>query len=157
MRLIFPYLVLFLSSCSSIIILRDPLTPEEHVNLGYLYERQGKMELAEREYKKAIGKDRKNWLAHYNLGNIYARRGDWDRAEGFYERALRINRDADLLNNLAYVLKEKGEYCRALRLLREATEKSQKPQYFQNIRSVEEDIRKKGIECLPFEGEGELW
>lgn len=48
----------FLFSCSvpTIVILEDPLTSQEHVNLGYIYEKQGKLELAEKEYKKAIKK-----------------------------------------------------------------------------------------------------
>ena len=67
---------IFLFSCSvpTIVILEDPLTSQEHVNLGYIYEKQGKLELAEKEYKKAIKKDKKNWIAYYNLGNIHAKR-----------------------------------------------------------------------------------
>jgi len=68
----------FLFSCSvpTIVILEDPLTSQEHVNLGYIYEKQGKLELAEKEYKKAIKKDKKNWIAYYNLGNLYAKKED---------------------------------------------------------------------------------
>ncbi|MEJ5338031.1 MAG: tetratricopeptide repeat protein [Aquificaceae bacterium] len=155
--MIFLILLLFLSSCASVVILKDPLTSQEHTDLGYIYERQGKLELAEEEYRKAIRKDRKNWLAYYNLGNIYARREDWNRAEEFYKKALELSRDPDLLNNLAYVLNRKGENCQALRLVKEAMEKGQRQEYFQTMKGIEEEISRKRVDCLSFEGERELW
>lgn len=157
MRQVLFFLTLLLTSCSSIVIIKDPLTSEEHINLGYIYERQGKYELAEKEYKKAIKKDRKNWLAYYNLGNIYAKREKWDIAEEFYLKALEFSKDPDLLNNLAYVLNKKGEHCEALKLVKEALQKEQKAEYFQTMKEIEEAIKRKGIDCLSFKGKGELW
>ena len=150
-------LLLLLSSCARIIVYTDPLTSEEHVNLGYIYEKQGKIELAREEYKKAIRKDRKNWIAYYNLGNMYAREGNWERAEELYLRALDIKRDPDLLNNLAYVLNEKGKPCQALRLIKEAIEKAQKQEYLETLEEVKDRIEKKKIECSTLEREGEFW
>ncbi len=91
-----------------IVILKDPLTAEEHINLGYLYEKQGKLDLAEEEYKKAIRKDKKNYLAYFNLGNIYAQRREYGKAERQYRKALGLEEDPDVLNNLAYVLNNAG-------------------------------------------------
>ena len=145
--------LLFSCALPRIAIVENPLTSEEHVNLGYIYEKQGKVDLAQEEYKKAIRKDKRNWIAYYNLGNLYAKREDWEKAEEFYLRALEIKRDPDLLNNLTYVLNKKGETCLALRLIKEAIEKQEKEQYKGTLREIE----KKGIECLPFEGERELW
>ena len=109
---------IFLFSCSvpTIVILENPLTSQEHVNLGYIYEKQGKLELAEKEYKKAIKKDKKNWIAYYNLGNIHAKRENWEKAESFYRKAIEIKRDPDVLNNLAYVLNKQGKYCFAQKI-----------------------------------------
>ncbi|MFN3599255.1 MAG: tetratricopeptide repeat protein [Aquificaceae bacterium] len=148
-------LALSVSSCSlpTLIILKSPLSWEEHVNLGYIYERQGRLDLAEGEYKKAIRKNRRAWIGYYNLGNIYAKRGDWEKAEEFYFKALEIERDPDLLNNLAYVLNKKGDTCLALKLIKEALQKKEREEYRKTLREIEE----KGKNCLPFEGEGELW
>lgn len=145
--------LLFSCAIPRIAIIEDPLTSEEHVNLGYIYERQGKIDLAEEEYKKAIRKNRKNWIAYYNLGNLYAKREDWERAEEYYLKALEIRRDPDLLNNLAYVLHKRGEDCLALKLIREALEKQEKDQYKETLKDIEE----KAVNCSPFEGEREPW
>ncbi len=156
MILVFSVFLLLLSSCAKIIVVDDPLTSQEHIDLGYIYERQGKSELAEKEYMEAIRKDRKNWLAYYNLGNIYAKKEDWDKAEELYRKALEIKRDPDLLNNLAYVLSKKGEYCEALKLIEEALQKAQKPEYKKTQEMIREAIERHSLECSPFEGKGEL-
>ncbi|WPM32345.1 tetratricopeptide repeat protein [Hydrogenobacter sp. T-2] len=150
-------LLLLLSSCARIIVYTDPLTSEEHVNLGYIYEKQGKIELAREEYKRAIRKDRKNWIAYYNLGNIYAKEENWERAEELYLGALEIKRDPDLLNNLAYVLNKKGDHCLALKLIEEALIKAQRAEYMQTKEEIKNTIERKKVECLSFEREGELW
>ncbi len=149
--------LLLLSSCARIVVYTDPLTSEEHVNLGYIYEKQGKIELAREEYKKAIRKDRKNWIAYYNLGNLYAREEKWERAEELYLRALEIKRDPDLLNNLAYVLNKKGDHCLALKLIEEALAKAQKLEYKQTEKDIRSAIEREKVNCLFFEGEGESW
>ncbi|MFZ8787688.1 tetratricopeptide repeat protein, partial [Thermocrinis sp.] len=61
MKKLISFLIIMLcGGCAvpKIVILKDPLTAEEHINLGYLYEKQGKLDLAEEEYKKAIRKDK---------------------------------------------------------------------------------------------------
>ncbi len=157
MRLILFTFLLLLSSCARIVVYTDPLTSEEHVNLGYIYEKQGKIELAREEYKKAIRKNRKNWIAYYNLGNIYAREERWERAEELYLRALDIKRDPDLLNNLAYVLNKRGDHCIALKLIEEALTKAQKPEFTQTEEEIRRAIDREKVKCLSFEGERELW
>ncbi|MFN3975980.1 MAG: tetratricopeptide repeat protein [Aquificaceae bacterium] len=150
---------LFLFSCSAptIVILKDPLTSQEHVDLGYIYEKQGKLDLAEKEYKKAIKKDGKNWIAYYNLGNIYAKREEWRKAENFYKKAIEIKRDPDALNNLAYVLNKQGKYCLAQRIIKEAIEKENKEDYRETEKEIERAIKEKKVNCSSFEGEGEPW
>src|SRR5262245_63174193 len=70
-----------LAGCGHLVVLNDPLTAAEHSDLGVSYERSGRADLAEREYKKAITKDRKLAVADLNLGNLHAARGDWSGAE----------------------------------------------------------------------------
>ncbi|MDW8095358.1 MAG: tetratricopeptide repeat protein [Aquificaceae bacterium] len=155
--LLYLYTVLLVSSCARIVLVENPLSSQEHTTLGYIYEIQGKWELAEREYLRAIKKDRKNWLAYYNLGNIYAKRGDWTKAEKSYRRALNINRDPDTLNNLAYVLNKKEEHCSALRFVKEAIGKADREEYRKTKEEILNAIESKKLNCLLPEEEGHLW
>jgi Flp pilus assembly protein TadD len=94
-----------LGGCGHLVVLNDPLTAAEHSDLGVSYERAGRADLAEREYKKAIHKDDRLAVAHLNLGNLHAARNDWSGAERCYRDALRVKpEDADALNNLALAL-----------------------------------------------------
>ncbi|NOZ24512.1 MAG: tetratricopeptide repeat protein [Nitrospirae bacterium] len=95
--------VLALSSCSlpRIVVLDDPLTPEEHVNLGVVYEREGRYDDAVREYGKAS--DRLPVAILY-MGNAYFLKGDLGKAEECYREAMRRDPDnADAMNNLAWL------------------------------------------------------
>lgn len=148
-------LTLFMSSCFSLVLIENPLSSEEHLNLGYIYERQGKLELAEQEYRRAIKKDKKNWLAYYNLGNVHLRKGKWEEAEELYRKALEIRRDPDTMNNLAYLLNRKGEHCEALELIREALRKAHRKEYIETREEIEKALKEKDVKCLNFEGE--LW
>ncbi len=95
--------LMVLSDCSlpRLIILKDPLTPEEHVNLGVSYEKQGDFDNAIREYESAAKKLPKAYLY---LGNAYFQKEDWKQAEKAYRRAIRKDpKNADAFNNLAWL------------------------------------------------------
>jgi Flp pilus assembly protein TadD len=94
-----------LSGCSRIVVLHDALSAEEHCDLGVVYEREGRLDLAGREYRRSLARDASLTRARVNLGNVEAARGRLDRAERCYRRALRDRpEDGDALNNLAVVL-----------------------------------------------------
>jgi Flp pilus assembly protein TadD len=98
-----------LAGCGHLVVLNDPLSAAEHSDLGVSYERAGRTDLAEREYKKAIRLDSRLAVAHLNLGNLLAARGDWAGAERCYRAALRARPDdGDALNNLALALVRRG-------------------------------------------------
>lgn len=156
-RLFLSLLALYMSSCVSVVLIKDPLSWEEHLNLGYIYERQGKLDLAEQEYKKAIKKNKKGWLAYYNLGNVYVKKGDWEKAEEFYKKALKIEKDPDTMNNLAYILNRRGEHCSALELIDRALRKRDIQEYRETKEEIERALKDKGIVCSHFEWERELW
>ncbi len=97
-------LLLGIAGCSHIVVLHDPLTAAEHNDLGLVYERDGKVDLAVREYRKAVRLDPRLARARVNLGNVAAGRGRWGEAEKSYRRALRDEELPDALNNLAVAL-----------------------------------------------------
>jgi tetratricopeptide (TPR) repeat protein len=94
---------LFMNSCAipRIIVLDDPLSPEEHLNLGVAYENQGELEDALKEYKEA---SRKLPVAYLYMGNVYFRKNDYDEAERHYKKAIKKDpTNADAYNNLAWL------------------------------------------------------
>ena len=95
--------MLLATSCSfpRVIILKDPLTPEEHLSLGVTYEQQGDFDNAIKEYRLAA----KNLpRANLYLGNAYFQKREWKEAEGFYRKAMEAEPgNADAHNNLAWL------------------------------------------------------
>ncbi|MFN3479948.1 MAG: tetratricopeptide repeat protein [Thermodesulfovibrionales bacterium] len=84
-----------------IIILDDPLSPEEHINLGVAYEKKGEFEAAIKEYETA---SKKNPLAYLYLGNVYFEIKDYERAEAYYKKTIEENpQNSDAYNNLAWL------------------------------------------------------
>jgi len=84
-----------------IIVLDDPLSPEEHLNLGVTYEKNGELDNALKEYQVA---SKKLPAAYFYMGNIYFQKNEFDEAESCYKKA--INKDsenADAHNNLAWL------------------------------------------------------
>lgn len=98
-----------LGGCSRIVVLHDPLSAPEHNDLGVAYEAEGKLDLAAREYRRALKRDPRYGRARLNLGNVEAASGRWSRAEREYRRALRdLPDDPDPPNNLAMALLRRG-------------------------------------------------
>lgn len=88
-------------SLPRIIVLDDPLSPEEHLNLGVAYERNGELESAIKEYEAA---SKQLPMAYLYLGNVYFQKQELDEAERYYRKA--IDKDpgnADACNNLAWL------------------------------------------------------
>ncbi len=100
--LLFIITFLIFSSCSlpRIIILKDPLSPEEHINLGLSYEEKAEYDAAIREYETAA-KDLA--IAYFYIGNLYFKKGDFDSAEKAYKKAIRKTSDPRAMNNLAWL------------------------------------------------------
>jgi len=102
-----------LAGCAALegsIFMKDPLSAEEHNNLGVIYEREGKLELAIREYKRAINSDNTLITPLINLGNVYYKEGEYTQAEKYYKRALKQDEtNLGAANNLASLYIETGE------------------------------------------------
>ncbi len=114
-RIAIPVLVsalLFLSSCSlpRIIILHDPLTPEEHDNLGRIYESQGKPDLALEQYREALQENKKHLPTLLLLGDLSYQTGKYPDAESAYQKVIDLDaKNAGAMNNLAWVYIKTGK------------------------------------------------
>jgi Tfp pilus assembly protein PilF len=127
--------VLLLAACAmpkipQIIVIDDPLTAEQHNDLGVAYEQKGEFDLAGKEFEKAI-KINKDWVIPYlNLAHLYYRQDKLDQSEATLREGLRIKGDhPDLLNNLAWVLMEKGRLKEAKTLIDKAIAIEDKEEY----------------------------
>lgn len=136
-------LSIFLFSCSvpKIIVYDDPLTAKEHNDLGVIYEKKGQLDLAEREYKKAITKDKNSYIPYFNLGNLYYKKGEKEKAIEFYRKALEKQEDPDVLNNLAFVLYETGNYKDALMYIERAIKVNKKEEYIDTYNKILEKLK----------------
>jgi tetratricopeptide (TPR) repeat protein len=106
----------------NILLMKDPLTAEEHNDLGVAYESEGKYELAIREYKTALKKNNELIVPLVNIGNVFLKQENYSEAEKYYQRALNTDPyNLEAANNLAslYLIVGK-EYQKALRTLTSA-------------------------------------
>jgi tetratricopeptide (TPR) repeat protein len=131
----------FFSGCSfpRIIILKDPLTPEEHLNLGVAYEKKGEFDNAIKEYEQAAKRLPAGYLY---LGNIYFQKSDWEKAEKKYKKAIRKDpRNSDALNNLAwlyYTRRERLSEAENLALKAIELNPSKEPVYRDTLQKIRE-------------------
>lgn len=94
-----------------IVILHDPLTAEEHNDLGVSYENKGEYALAEREYREALKKKKDFFNAQFNLGNLYLKMGRENEAEDAYNKAVALDpAQPDVYNNLAHLYLQGGRH-----------------------------------------------
>ena len=138
--------VLILVGCAmpKIIVIDDPLTAEQHNDLGVAYEEKGDFDLAGKEYEKAIKKNR-DWVIPYlNLGHLYYRQDKLDQAERALRDGLRVKGDhPDLLNNLAWVLMEKGQLEDARTLIDKAIAIEDKEEYQDTRQEIVKRLKEK--------------
>ena len=107
--LLFIALITLLTACSlpRIVVLDDPLSPEEHLNLGVTYEKNDELGNALKEYETA---SKKLPEACLYAGNVYFRKKDFEKAELSYRKAIRKKPEiADAYNNLAWLYYVKRE------------------------------------------------
>ena len=128
---------LFFFGCAlpRIVVLDDPLTPEEHLNLGVSYEKRGEMDNALKEYKTAAKKLPAGYLY---IGNIYYLKGEFEKAEPYYKRAIREEpKNADAYNNLAWLYYvERKDLGEAERLASSAVELNPQEVYKDTLNQI---------------------
>ncbi len=87
--------------------MKDPLTPEEHLNLGVAYEQKGEYDNAIAEYRLAA---KKLPIAYLYLGNAHFQKNELVEAEEYYKKAIKRDpKNADAYNNLAWLYYTKRE------------------------------------------------
>ena len=84
-------------------MLHDPLTPEEHVNLGVSYEKRGELDGALKEYEAAA---RNMPLAYLYVGNVCFQQKRFQDAERAYKKAIKKTGSPEAYNNLAWLYYE---------------------------------------------------
>lgn len=142
--IVFSFLSLLgLTGCGTvpkIIILKDPLSSEEHLRLGLSYEAQGEWDLALSEYEAALKKGGSSSVIQGYRGNVYFSKKDYPSAKEAYQKSLSENpRNAPVLNNLAFLyLAQKENLKEAERLIHRAIEAdpSRKPYYLDTLGAV---------------------
>lgn len=93
----------------------DSMDAMTYVNLGNLFDQQGKKEQAVVKYLKAISLEKENARAHYNLGLLYAEQGKLAEAKNELEEAMKADstdKDARMQYNQVFkqfTEKEKNE------------------------------------------------
>lgn len=92
----------------------------EHLEVGREYLLEGRYGEAVSELSTAISLDPKLTEAHNLLGVAYDKKGFADRAKDSFERAVKLEEDADTLNNLGFSLYQNGNYRAAVDRLKRA-------------------------------------
>ena len=92
----------------------------EHLEAGREYLVEGRYNEAISELSLAVSLDSKLTEAHNLLGVAYDKKGFGDRAKDSFERAVKLEEDADTLNNLGFSLYQSGNYRAAIDRLKRA-------------------------------------
>jgi Flp pilus assembly protein TadD len=92
----------------------------EHLEAGRAYLLEGNYNAAVSELSTAASLDPKLTEAHNLLGVAYDKKGFGDRARDSFERAVKMEEDADTLNNLGFSFYQNGNYRAAVDRLKRA-------------------------------------
>jgi len=92
----------------------------EHLEAGRAYLLEGRYNEAVSELSLAVSLDSKLTEAHNLLGVAYDKKGFGDRAKESFERAVKLEEDADTLNNLGFSFYQNGNYRAAVDRLKRA-------------------------------------
>jgi len=105
-----------------VIILNDPLSGQEHLQLGLSYEARGEWDRAIAAYQTALDMGESPSVIQGYLGNVYYSKKEYPAAEEAYKKSLHLNpQNAPILNNLASLyLVEGRDLLEAERLVQRA-------------------------------------
>jgi Tfp pilus assembly protein PilF len=92
----------------------------EHLEAGREFLMNGAYSEAVSELSTAVSLDPKLTEAHNLLGVAYDKKGFGERAKDSFERAVKLEEDAETLNNLGFALYQNGNYRAAVDRLKRA-------------------------------------
>jgi Tfp pilus assembly protein PilF len=92
----------------------------EHLDAGREYLLEGRYSEAITELSTAVSLDPKLTEAHNLLGVAFDKKGFGERAKDSFERAVKLEEDAETLNNLGFALYQNGNYRAAVDRLKRA-------------------------------------
>lgn len=95
-------------------------TAREHLETGRAFLLEGRYSEAISELSLAASLDPKLTEAHNLLGVAYDKRGLGEHAKASFERAVKLEEDAETLNNLGFSLYQNGHYRAAVDRLKRA-------------------------------------
>src|SRR5215813_11102702 len=104
----------------------------EHLDAGREFLLAGNYNDAISELSLAVALDSKLTEAHNLLGVAYDKKGFSDRAKDSFERAVKIDEDAETLNNLGFSLYQNGNYRAAVDRLKRAAKLAPTDERIQN-------------------------
>ncbi len=99
----------------------DPLSADEHLRLGAVYEAKNEDDLALREYLEATGAGAGNPAAWFGLGNVYLKKKMYNEAVESYLKAVELDPENGAFhNNLGWAYMESGRLDKAEEAVRDA-------------------------------------
>ncbi|MBI5560678.1 MAG: tetratricopeptide repeat protein [Deltaproteobacteria bacterium] len=125
MKRVFPLfliLLLFAASCTPSYLApyaaiepqKGPLSFEEHLKLGTIYEQKGMLKSAVEEYKKAAELNSTSARPYFGMGNIHLALKRYGEAEADFRKAIDIDSTQGVYyNNLGWVYMETGRLIEA--------------------------------------------
>ena len=108
---------------------------QAHFSLGNVYLKQGKLDLALKEYDSVLVLNPHLSRAHLNRGMVFFRRGEYDNAEKEFLTELELNPDEDkAYNNLSAIYLQQGLYDKTEQMAKRAVQlKSYSPNAYMNL------------------------
>jgi protein O-GlcNAc transferase len=123
--------------------LENQYHPIVNVNLGSLYEQQGKLVAAIEYYQQALTLKPDYAEAYYNLGNVFQKQGKLEAAIESYQQALNIKPEIpEAYNNLGSVFQKQGKLEAAVEVYQQALRL--KPSYAEAHNNLGNVFQKQG-------------
>ncbi len=105
------------------VIAVSPNSSIAYYNLGWLYEEEGRLDVSQEHYRRAVQNNPANPDAQYNLARLLARLGLEAEAIARYRQVINIRPyDVDARNNLGLLLARRGKAGEALEEFRKAVQ-----------------------------------
>jgi Flp pilus assembly protein TadD len=119
--------------------------PNDDLNVGKNYFRQGSYGLAERHFRKAVEQHPRDAEAWLGLAASYDRLKRFDLADRAYAQAIKlVGATPEILNNQGFSYMMRGDYRRARVTLLQARAKAPENPYIQNNLQLLEASTRKG-------------